>query len=177
MKTYVITLSKVFPKELSKSGGYTSFKDRFLLATGCPDCDTKQNLWHGDYKYPCRLCLRAILHPKIHTIRANYPLWKARFEEIEAGRARLSVRQWAGKPYRSKQEEIASLTASDGIGIQMLSFAPYYTLAVPFVDGRRIATNTLASNDGLRDADWREWFMHYDLTQPMAIIHFTKFRY
>ena len=25
--------------------------------------------------------------------------------------------------------------------------------------------------------DWENWFKNYDLAQPMAIIHFTKFRY
>lgn len=167
MKTYVITLSKVFPKEHSEAGTSTYFYDKFFLGQHCIGCKGKET--------DCVFCYGEL--PKLHTVRANYHLWKARFEEIKAGKARLSVRQWTGKPYRSKQEEIASLTASDGIGIQMLSFAPLYTLAAPFVNGRRIATNTLASNDGLRDADWREWFMHYDLTQPMAIIHFTKFRY
>ncbi|WP_418202533.1 hypothetical protein [Bacteroides sp.] len=160
MKTYVITLSQVFPTGHKRAGEPTSFRDAF---------NAGQVFNRGS------LCLYR--HPKKHTIRSNYPLWLKRITEVQQGKAVLSVRQWTGKPYRSKQEEIASLTASDGIGIQMLSFAPLYTLAAPFVNGRRIATNTLASNDGLRDADWREWFMHYDLTQPMAIIHFTKFRY
>lgn len=176
MKTYVITLSKRFPVGHERAGKSTMFKDKFLLGISCPDCSTEQDL-SGKNISLCNSCQRACMQSKIHTIRANYPLWEKRIAEVERGDACLSIRQWTGKPYRSKQEEIASLTASDGIGIQMLSFAPLYTLAAPFVNGRRIATNTLASNDGLRDADWREWFMHYDLTQPMAIIHFTKFRY
>lgn len=167
MKTYVIILSKVFPKVHSQAGYSTYFYDKFFLGQNCKGCKGKEA--------DCVFCYGE--QPKLHTIRANYPLWKARFEEIEAGKARLSIRQWTGKPYRSKQEEIASLTASDGIGIQMLSFAPYYTLTVPFVDSRRITPDVIAANDGLTNADWREWFMHYDLTQPLAIIHFTKFRY
>ena len=37
----------------------------------------------------------------------------------------------------------------------------------------------LAENDGLTLADWEAWFSNpkYDLSEPMAIIHFTKFRY
>ena len=37
----------------------------------------------------------------------------------------------------------------------------------------------LAENDGLTFADWKAWFSNpkYDLSEPMAIIHFTKFRY
>lgn len=57
---------------------------------------------------------------KLHTIRANYDLWKERFEEIQKGNAVLSVRQWTGAPYRSQQCEIACLTDIDGIGLQEL---------------------------------------------------------
>lgn len=32
-------------------------------------------------------------------------------------------------------------------------------------------------NDGLSEVDWRNWFERYDLTEPLAVIHFTKFRY
>lgn len=33
------------------------------------------------------------------------------------------------------------------------------------------------NNDGLSEVDWRNWFERYDLTEPLAVIHFTKFRY
>jgi hypothetical protein len=35
----------------------------------------------------------------------------------------------------------------------------------------------LAKNDGLSENDFCEWFRKYDLSKPMAIIHFTNFRY
>lgn len=41
----------------------------------------------------------------------------------------------------------------------------------------RIDGKTLAHNDGLSEVDWRNWFERYDLTEPLAVIHFTKFRY
>lgn len=78
MKTYVLTLSKVFPKTHKRAGEPTDFELLF-----------KDNNYFD----------------KIHTIRANYPLWKQRISEIQAGRAVLSVRQWTGNPYRSKQVE------------------------------------------------------------------------
>ncbi len=37
--------------------------------------------------------------------------------------------------------------------------------------------HTLARNDGLSLEDWEAWFKDYDLSKPMAIIHFTPFRY
>lgn len=40
-----------------------------------------------------------------------------------------------------------------------------------------ITNEDLAHNDGLSTDDFKEWFRGYDLSQPLAIIHFTKFRY
>lgn len=169
MKTYVITLSKVFPQIHPERGKETHFNTYFQNARMCVKChETKHGMCMGE-------C--AIGGAKLHTIRANYGLWATRFEQIAAGEACLSVRQWSGAPYRSKQVEIARLTCKDGIGLQMLSFAPSYSLTTPFVGTRRLEREALAANDGLSTKDWENWFYHYDLTKPLAIIHFTKFRY
>ena len=40
---------------------------------------------------------------KIHTIRANYPLWEKRIKEVQFGEAVLSLRYWSDKPYKSEQ--------------------------------------------------------------------------
>lgn len=114
---------------------------------------------------------------KLHTIRANYDFWAKRFKKIEAGEACLSIRQWTGKPYRSKQVEIARLTCEDGIGIQKLTIAGCATIHPMFVDTHSVNRRTLAHNDGLFEADWINWFERYNLTEPLAVIHFTKFRY
>lgn len=150
MKTYVLTLSKVFPKNHKRAGEPTDFELLF-----------KDNNYFD----------------KIHTIRANYPLWEQRISEIQAGRAVLSVRQWTGNPYRSKQVEIASLTADDGVGIQKLSFSREMLSFEIDDKGFAIPEDLLAENDGLSLEDWIDWFKGYDLDKPMAIIHFTKFRY
>lgn len=150
MKTYVLMLSKVFPAYHSKAGKPTLFAER-------------------------------LGKEKLHTIRANYPLWKKRFEEIEQGKACLSIRQWSGQPYKSKQVEIKRLTADDGVGIQKLSFDKDRDGCILYkffnIDGRFADIQDVANNDGLFFNDWREWFKDYDLSQPMAIIHFTNFRY
>lgn len=83
-------LSQVFPKTHNKAGMPTEFKEKVLNKK------------------------------KIHTIRANYHLWERRIKEVQEGRAVLAVRQWTGKPYCSKQVEIARLTTEDGVGIQLL---------------------------------------------------------
>lgn len=178
MKTYVITLSQQFPKGHRRHGEPTYFREQFqntiLDDAGVSACDC--------CKYETRDCeacgYKAVnFRKKIHTIRANYPLWEQRFAEIERGDACLSVRQWTGKPYRSPQVEIGRLTHADGIGIQKYED---YTPFSPVIDEQInpiVLEKELALNDGLLLADWRDWFKGYDKTQPMVIIHFTKFRY
>ena len=151
MKTYVITLSKYFLATHKRAGEKTNFKEKFLSGE------------------------------KIHTIRANYPLWEKRIKEVQEGRAVLSIRQWIGKPYRSKQIEIATLTAKNDIGVQKLIFVGN-DIMLPVVEYggnkfRSMDRYRLASNDGLSFKNWVDWFRGYDLSKTMAIIHFTKFRY
>ena len=163
MKTYVITLSQVFPVTHIRKGEPTGFKDKFLAAIGKEVC-----IWL-----------------KLHTIRANYELWKKRFEEIDAGRACLCIRQWSGKPYRSKQVEIARLTREDGIGLQKLHIEKRWGINFEdypfFIDDiertERGFCSLLSHNDGLELGCWVNWFEKYDISKPLAIIHFTKFRY
>lgn len=156
MKTYVITLSKTFPKTHKRAGEQTNFRN--LFETGL----------------------------KIHTIRANYSLWQKRIKEIQDGKACLSVRQWSGKPYNSKQEEICRLTSENGVGIQKVFispnvFSPEMLCGTLDREGNGInsvlSTSCLAENDGLTRHDWDNWFKDYDHSQPLAIIHFTNFRY
>ncbi|MBR4552396.1 MAG: hypothetical protein IKO20_01570 [Bacteroidaceae bacterium] len=151
MKTYYLTLSKVFPSNHAKAGMPTFFEEQFIK------------------------------HTKLHTIRANYDLWKKRFEQIAAGKACLSVRQWVGKPYGkgSTQREIVRLTREDGIGIQKLRIYEHEPFPFVYADRytRPVGWQELAANDGLSLNDWREWFKDCELSQPLAIIHFTKFRY
>ena len=151
MKTYVITLSRVFPTTHPRKGEPTYFADQ----------------------------LRKSKH---HTIRANYPLWLKRFQQIKAGEACLSIRQWTGKPYASKQVEIARLTKDDGIGIQKLQFIkntrneyPIYDLVID--DCAKHCPEIIAENDGLTFIDWCGWFAKYDKSQPLAIIWFDGWRY
>ena len=156
MKTYVITLSRHFLANHKRAGEETHFKEKFILGQGLTDYDTPSMA-------------------KIHTIRANYPLWEKRIKEVQAGRAVLSIRQWTGKPYRSRQIEIAWLTAANGVGIQKLELTNDFTECI--VGDHRYSYVSVAKNDGLHPADWLDWFSCYDLSKPMAIIHFTKFRY
>lgn len=149
MKTYVLTISQHFPKTHISAGEKTNFIEK--IEEGI----------------------------KLHTIRANYYLWEKRFTEINAGRACLSIRVWTGKPYKSKQSEIFRLTKADGIGLEKLTFSDGFFNSM-LIDGKYCFSdieNSIAKNDGLTFIDYYNWFKDYDLTRPMAIIHFSKFRY
>lgn len=149
MKTYVLTVSRVFPKTHARSGEPTYFREKILSAE------------------------------KLHTIRANYHLWKKRIDEVNAGEAILSVRYWSGKPYNSKQLRIVEFDKDSGVGVQMLFFDECSINKALIADSSRtfIPPSEIAKNDGLSLKDFEEWFRKYDLSKPMAIIQFTKFRY
>ncbi len=167
MKTYVITLSKGFLKEHPRHGEPTGFED--AVKDG----------------------------QKIHTIRCNFPFWEKRIKEIQNGIARLSIRQWTGKPYRSKQREIIELTAKDGIGIQRGVFSRsewkdyddkrHFCYWVT-IEGKEADLDDVARHDGFSNIpDYAAWFdPAIDKQKPdgdgwrhleLAIIHFTRFRY
>lgn len=151
-KTYVLTVSEYFPKTHKKSGVETGFIGKIYAKT------------------------------KIHTIRGNYLLWKKRFEEIQKGNAVLSLRKWEGKPYNSKQIEFLILSKASGISVQKIEFEEdkdgVCSLKYPIINNRAEPNiEAIAENDGLSISDFKEWFKGYDLNQPMAIIHFTNFRY
>lgn len=147
MKTYVLTVSQVFPKTHKRSGQDTGFIT---------------SIKEGE---------------KVHTIRGNYELWSKRFEKINEGKAFLSVRVWEGVPYNSNQREVLRFDKSHGIGIEKIIFDDY--LYGCQINGDRFSVNSemIAENDGLNSSDFEEWFKGYDLTEEMAIIHFTDFRY
>lgn len=171
MKAYVLMLSVVFPVTHPRKGEPTDFRTKLLSARYRQEGGTLYTASDGKCK--------------LHTIRGNYDRWYKIFEQIYAGEACLSIRIWSGKPYASKQIEIARLTKEDGIGIQLLCFAGNQTkkdreLHRPIVGGtREIDYRQLAMNDGLTVEDWEDWFSNpdYDLREPMAIIQLTKFRY
>ena len=159
MKTYILMLSRRFPVNHPKAGQPTFFRDKLLASVF-----HNQEYWQ-----------------KLHTIRANYLLWEKRIKEVKEGKAILSLRQWADKPYRSKTQEIVRLTASDGVGMQILEFDKDRDGMVSWnffdIDGKYPSLEDVAHNDGLSLEDWKAWFKDYNFSHPLAVIHFTPFRY
>lgn len=155
VKTYVLTVSRYFPTTHKRKGERTFFQERIHEA-----------LWP--------VTEPPILGKKIHTVRANYPLWEERIKNIQDGNAILSVRYWSGKPYNSKQIEFLQLDKDSGVGIQKLEDPTNFVFAL--IDGKIINWDEIAKNDGLSFDDFCEWFK-VRKPNPMAIIHFTHYRY
>lgn len=145
LKTYVITLSETFPKGHIHEGLNTDFKSKFLSGS------------------------------KKHTIRGNYPFWKKRIDNINAGKAILSVRQWSGKPYNSKQVILQELTK---VGIQKCEIISCKDRVDIFIDGRiqiYSIESKIINNDGLTRTDFISWF--YTHLVNGCILHFTDLKY
>ena len=87
LKTYVLLVSKNFMKGHPREGQPTHFREKIL---------------EGE---------------KIHTCRANEEYWASICAEVNQNKAVLSLRQWTGKPYASKQEEFMQF---DSLGFQPL---------------------------------------------------------
>ena len=121
---------------------------------------------------------------KCHTIRGNYELWEKRFKKINRGEAVIELYRWEGKPFNSNQVIFATLGKEDGIGLQPLKLHPIMiTGALKNNDVALTSSNgglslsKVAVNDGLSLDDFKAWFKGADLSKPLAIIHFTDFRY
>lgn len=173
MKTYVITISERFPKNHERAGSETYFVNKIIAAI-------RTNSSNYSITYPNDLDFN-IIGNKLHTCRSNYELWNKRIDEVLAGKAILSLRYWSGNPYKSKQVEFARLDRNSGIGLQKLLFidSTDFSMVVsnPMFGFLHVRLDDVAKNDGLTPADFKEWFKGYDLSKPMAIIHFTSFRY
>ena len=170
MKTHVLLVSRTFPKGHKREGDPTYFVEKILN--------------NGDILPTSDVLIEWEIvgfDPKIHTCRKNYELWAKRIKEVQEGKAILSLRYWSDKPYRSKQVEFAVLDKDSGVGVQKLDFFAN-SFIMPRIDGSNFQyeffhSNILCKNDGLEWEDFKDWFKNYDLSKPMAIIHFTSFRY
>ena len=172
IKIYRMSISRVFPATHPRKGQDTDFKEKILSGLDCPDCIC-------ELSKTCENCHRAGIF-KIHTIRANYDYWKKRIDEVNAGNAILVLYEWKGKPYsKDGTRELFRFDKDSGIDVQLLTFNPdgHQYLSSVGVGDWLVKKETLAINDGLSEQDFRDWFKGYDLSEPMAIIHFTKFRY
>jgi hypothetical protein len=183
IKTHVLWISPKFPHDHPRKGEPTYFVERIQLAL---------NLL---VQMPGDLLID--LEPKLHTCRADsknskkkkgaYEEWKRKIDEVNRGEAILSVRMWSGSAYNrlhdgSKPVEIAQFDKDSGCGVQKLEFYEdkdeIPSIKYPIINNfSEPKIEDIAENDGLSLHDFKAWFRKADLSKPVAIIQFTKFRY
>lgn len=146
IKTYVLMIAKVYPGYHPRKGELTGFREKILSGE------------------------------KIHTIQGNYELWKKRAEEINAGKAILSRREWEDRPYFSKQVEIDVL---EKIGVQKIILKKFDIQIANEEEIYRFQSigriMDIYMNDGFQNGD--DFFAWFPNTFDGGIIHFTDFRY
>lgn len=146
LKTYVLMIAKTFPKGHIREGELTDFHEKIKHRS------------------------------KKHTIRKNYEYWKNAFREVAFNKAIISVREWSGKPYRSKQRELFKIKNGNAAGVQLVQFTPFGFFVNEEGDESDMTAKQLIENDGLNKSDFSSWFCGL-MPERMAVIHFTDFRY
>jgi hypothetical protein len=171
-KTYtkVIMVSRYFMKWHLRAGQETNFARLIKTGQRCNLCSFRG--------YPSR-CMQTNCtkhHPrKIHTCRCNYPYWEEEIQKLKERNGVLSIRNWTGKPYASKQEVIVDIPSCN-VHIQKLmlkydpretvfgdiiDLTPDYVKTVKMraiVDDKEVNIEELAANDGLSYEDYAGWF-------------------
>lgn len=174
---YEVAVSPCFPSTHVRKGEPTFFIEKIQLALG------------QLVELPGDIVID--LESKLHTIRKNYDIWVKRMNKVQEGKAVIDLFYWKlkGGRYTPDNEKIvfAVLEKDSGCGVQKVEFGQYHIQKGMYhaivsrdndYDYDTIANeNDLSTNDGLSLEDFKAWFKGYDLSEPMAIIHFTKFRY
>lgn len=177
-KTFVLMISKQFMRTHPKKGQPTEFKKKILQ---CVNNKVEFSVSYGFDPYMMQRSEYSMSesHGKLHTCRTNYRYWQYAAQEINAGRAILSLREWSDKPYRSPQEEFLQLHQ---LNIQRLVAKKLVRNGKPtmrlWIDGKTFDDiTTIATNDGFSERqDFIDWFP--DAIVDGVIIHFkTDFKY
>lgn len=130
---------------------------------------------HPKHGEPTNFASKFLSGQKKHTIRGNAAYWAPKIQEVIDGKAILSIRQWTGKPYRSKQETMKNLTAADGVGYQLAEILENEEIVLLMEDEYNpTVCPSIEENDGLSMAEFWNWFTD---DAKVIIIHFTNFRY
>lgn len=159
-KKILMTLSKSFPLTHSRKREATDFSTKLRRTL-----DGKQ----GDRK--------------IHTIRSNYTQWKHNLDKVIDKQYFISVREWSGRPYHTKQIELYRIYAKVSYQSIRLVYRAADKSVSCTIDGRVFTDlDLLAKNDGLSRQDFLEWYFPIlsedrDRSFEGIIIHFTDFRY
>lgn len=126
--------------------------------------------YHPRAGEPTEFRAKFLAGEKVHTIRANE---NGYYKEGDI----ISVREWSGKPYRSKQVMIRDAVR---IGVVPIYFNDDSTYAFIGKIPVRVLKSEIAENDGLALNDFMHWFFPQNLTRKEfrgSLIYLTDFRY
>ncbi len=179
IKRYRLGISRFFPATHPAKGHQTNFVIMIENAL---------SPYPEDMRYPSGDILTPIHGKKLHTMRANYPLWEKRIKKVIDGQAVIELFYWTKSPYNSKKDGSKQcvfmvLDKDSDLGIQKAERITDLTMCVTpsayegFPLGMPVNITELAKNDGLSIENFTDWFKKYDMSKPMALIHFTSFRY
>jgi hypothetical protein len=148
LKTYILMLAKNFPSHHYKGGQPTNFYQKVL---------------DGE---------------KIHTIRINAENWQRKIEEVNAGRAIISIREWSGKPYEKGTSQI-ELFQLHTCWFENIEKGRNYLIVDESGNAyiEDLNFGKIQNNDGLSVPEFNAWFKKIDTGEQLIIIHFTDFRY
>jgi hypothetical protein len=166
IKKHKLNIRNIFPEEHSKAGKETFYAHKIIgIVSGI-----KQTNNYGE---------------KIHVVEQNYDYWKKRIDMVNCGDAVLDLYCYFGDDFR----KFHTFDKNSGLDIQKLGFfknsnLPFVSITTTSHGGRAMSAtlreidiNQLAENNGLSLQDFQEWLNISDCSKPLAIIHFTKFRY
>lgn len=186
IKRYRLPVSRTFPTTHKRAGEKTYFVEKILKALYLENrlsVGMIQNLVINLELRDFDWSVFNTCEPKCHTIRAS-KVWIERIKEVQSGSAVIELFYWSGKPYHKDKNGIgqvvfATLDKDSGCGVQKLVGFLFYGVAIKNTafTVKEVSYDELSKNDGLSHKDFKAWFKGSDLSQPMAIIHFTKFRY
>lgn len=114
-----------------------------------------------------------LMGEKVHTIRKNE---RGYFKDGEG----LSVREWSGAAYRSKQVEICALKSCGVVPIRLYRGFGLVDIFDSHPDSPVVVPiNVLAANDGLSVSDFLSWFFSSGAEEFFygSLIYLTDYRY
>ena len=129
--------------------------------------------WHR--RFGDETCFRERLldkqHPKIHAISLHAEFWQKMEEKYRTGKYQLLVCHMDDNPECRKYRPIMY---ANQLHVQRACFVSDDIFLV--VEGKSIAMETIARNEGLEMPDLLEWKKRLG-TKEFCIVHFTAFSY
>lgn len=145
VKRHRLIIDKFFPEWHSRSGQPTHFGSKI---TGLSN------------------------HVKIHEISADYSGWMKIIEEVNAGKAKMTI---CYREIRNMEMCDTKIRSLSNLKMQIGQFLSPVSAGMK-VEDKIIPIAVLAKNQGLSETDFLEWYKYY-ADKTVGIMHFTDFEY